>query len=205
MTLPQLLNVACLLALLMFIYAVLGVNLFAKVRLGSALNHHANFQTFSGAIFVLVRCVTGEFWNGIMYDLAASYDVDNMPTAACVPDPQWNASVCGFHGAPSSPLCVPINGCGTAISYAYFVSFTLIVSFVFVNLFVAVILEGFDDSNALEGGDDESNDNTSMPTLSVEHYRRFCATWMKYDQNLSWTLTKEKLYVFLYVLNCCPY
>ena len=137
-----------------------------------------------------------------MYDLAASYDVDNTPKAACVEDPQWNASVCGFHGAPSPPMCEPINGCGTGIAYAYFVSFTLIVSFVFVNLFVAVILEGFDASNALEGGDDEANGD--MPALSVEHYRRFCATWMKYDPNLSWTLTKEKLYVFLYVPNCAP-
>ena len=42
--------------------------------------------------------------------------------------------------------CTPINGCGAGtMSYFYFYSFTLLVSFVFVNLFIAIILEGFAD------------------------------------------------------------
>ena len=35
-----------------------------------------------------------------------------------------------------------INGCGSLISYAYFSSFTLVVSLIFLNLFIAIILEG---------------------------------------------------------------
>ena len=38
--------------------------------------------------------------------------------------------------------------CGVLLfAKVYFVSFTLIVTFVIVNLFIAVILEGFDDSH----------------------------------------------------------
>lgn len=43
------------------------------------------------------------------------------------------------------------NGCGSAFSYLFFVLFTLIVSIIFLNLFVAVILNGFTSSNEEEG------------------------------------------------------
>jgi len=35
-----------------------------------------------------------------------------------------------------------INGCGNAIAYVYFVGFMLVVSLIFLNLFIAIILEG---------------------------------------------------------------
>lgn len=34
-------------------------------------------------------------------------------------------------------------GCGSWAAFPFFISFTLLVTFVFLNLFVAVILEGF--------------------------------------------------------------
>lgn len=38
------------------------------------------------------------------------------------------------------------QGCGNPIvSYVFFISFVVIISLVFLNLFVAIILEGFDD------------------------------------------------------------
>lgn len=42
-SLPSLLNVGGLLFLIIFIYAVLGVQLFADIKLQEDLNHHANF------------------------------------------------------------------------------------------------------------------------------------------------------------------
>jgi len=41
-------------------------------------------------------------------------------------------------------------GCGSPFAYFYFVSFTMIVTFIFLNLFIAVILGGFGDSNEAE-------------------------------------------------------
>ena len=39
------------------------------------------------------------------------------------------------------------NGCGSAFGYFYFCSFVVIVSFVYLNLFIAIILQGFSDTN----------------------------------------------------------
>ena len=58
--------------MLFFIYAVMGVQLFAYVKLGDALNDQANFQNFWGAMLMLMRSATGENWNGVMYELANS-------------------------------------------------------------------------------------------------------------------------------------
>jgi hypothetical protein len=42
------------------------------------------------------------------------------------------------------------NGCGTSAAIFYFISFLLIVTFIFLNLFIAIILEGFTVSNESE-------------------------------------------------------
>lgn len=39
------------------------------------------------------------------------------------------------------------NGCGSGFGYFYFCSFVVIVSFVYLNLFIAIILQGFSDTN----------------------------------------------------------
>lgn len=60
----------------------------------------------------------------------------------CDPSPTFE-SIQANNGVP--------NGCGSGFSYLYFVLFTLIVSIIFLNLFVAVILNGFTSSNEEEG------------------------------------------------------
>ena len=130
LTLPALGNISAVLFLLYFIYAVLGVQLFAKVKLGDALNSQANFRDFGGAMMMLFRSATGENWNGVMYDLGNTKD--------CTNDIKYNASVCGFS---SSVDCEPLKGCGNPAAFVYYISFTLVVTFVFFNLFIAVILE----------------------------------------------------------------
>lgn len=67
---PQLTNVGGLLMLFLFMYTVLGVELFAKVKLQENLSVHANFQTFGTALTTLLRMATGESWQAIMYDCA---------------------------------------------------------------------------------------------------------------------------------------
>jgi hypothetical protein len=139
LTLPSLVNIASLLFLLFFIFAVLGVQLFAQVGLGEHLAPRANFQGMDVAFSTLFRCSTGEDWNAIMHDAA------NSPST-CSPQPMpYNKSVCGFEGHDEFD-CVPLTGCGTALAYPFFVLFSLLVTFIFVNLFVAVILEAFAES-----------------------------------------------------------
>ena len=59
-TLPGLTNVGGLLLLICFIYAAVGVQLFALVSYSGAVGVHCNFRTFAGALFSLLRFATGE-------------------------------------------------------------------------------------------------------------------------------------------------
>ncbi len=53
----------------------------------------------------------------------------------------YQRQFCGFS---SNEDCLPIPGCGNpAAATMFYHSFTLLISYVFMNLFVAVILEGF--------------------------------------------------------------
>ena len=63
-------NVGALLILFLFLFAVLGVSLFAEVKIQESMSRHANFENFGRAILTLLRVATGESWNGIMYDAA---------------------------------------------------------------------------------------------------------------------------------------
>lgn len=67
-SLPSLINVGSLLMLLFFIYAVIGVFMFALVELQESITVHASFQTFPLALVTLFRISTGEGWEGIMFD-----------------------------------------------------------------------------------------------------------------------------------------
>lgn len=133
-TIPSLANVGALMFLLLFIFSILGVQLFATVQLQSNLNAHANFQNFGIAFLTLIRLQTGEGWNDVMKDTLRqrqiNFDCDNTPDYASI---QANG------GLP--------NGCGTSFSYLYWILFQLIVTIIFLNLFVAVILNGFTNSN----------------------------------------------------------
>jgi len=68
-TLPSLANIGCLLLLVIFIYSILGVELFAYIRLQKNLTVDCNFQNFGYSFITLLRVSTGEGWNAIQDDL----------------------------------------------------------------------------------------------------------------------------------------
>ena len=70
LAIPELMNVGALLILFLFLFAVLGVSLFAEVKLQETMNRHASFRNFGQAILTLLRVATGEGWVGIMQDAA---------------------------------------------------------------------------------------------------------------------------------------
>ena len=65
-TLPALLNISLLIVLVLMIYSILGVYLFAPVMLNGTLDVHANFQTVRVAFITLARVATGEDWPDLM-------------------------------------------------------------------------------------------------------------------------------------------
>eukprot|EP00755_Sulcionema_specki_P002765 Sspe_Gene.27001::Locus_11437_Transcript_3_5_Confidence_0.286_Length_6396::g.27001::m.27001 len=132
-SLPSIANIGAFLALLFFIYAILGVNLFALVKRGEYLTYHANFETFPNAALLLFRMVTGENWNGVMHDTMVR-------PPECGDDPEVND--CGH------PETAPL----------YYISFLLMAGFVLTNLFVAIILDNFGTTIQIEKSELRLND-----------------------------------------------
>lgn len=107
----------------------------------------------------LVRSMTGEAWNEIMHDLSkneqwwmhiaedfcydtgALYDI----THDSYPILYDKCLLGGDFGRP--------QGCGSPMAYLYFILYTCVISFVILNLVIAVILEGFEESNSEEESD----------------------------------------------------
>lgn len=174
--LPGLSNITSLLFLMLFIFAVMGVQLFSKVAMVNAVTSHANFQDFFTAVLFLLRAATGENWNGVMHSIAAQ-------TPGCVDDPPYNASMCGFNDFEG---CIPINGCGNPSIYMFMLAFTLLVTYVMLNLSIAVILEGFSDSSSDE-----------KPLLDPKLLDAFRTVWAKKDPKATGYLTTSDFIVCL--------
>ncbi|XP_060715817.1 calcium channel, voltage-dependent, P/Q type, alpha 1A subunit, b isoform X8 [Tachysurus vachellii] len=115
--------VCLLIAILFFIYAIIGMQLFGNLALDedgeSAINEHNNFRTFIMALMLLFRSATGEAWHEIMLSC-----LGGMP--------------CDIASGNQT------DECGSNVAYAYFVSFIFLCSFLMLNLFVAVIMDNFE-------------------------------------------------------------
>ncbi|XP_076000695.1 voltage-dependent R-type calcium channel subunit alpha-1E [Genypterus blacodes] len=121
--------VCLLIAMLFFIYAIIGMQVFGNIKLNdeSHINQHNNFKTFFSALMLLFRSATGESWQEIMLSCLSGRE--------CEPD------------TSISPLTLSPDhegGCGTDFAYCYFVSFIFFSSFLMLNLFVAVIMDNFE-------------------------------------------------------------
>uniref|UniRef100_A0A8D0V3C9 Voltage-dependent L-type calcium channel subunit alpha n=1 Tax=Sus scrofa TaxID=9823 RepID=A0A8D0V3C9_PIG len=116
--------VALLIAMIFFIYAVIGMQMFGKVALqdGTQINRNNNFQTFPQAVLLLFRCATGEAWQEIM--------LASLPGSRCDPESDYG---------PGEEF-----SCGSNFAIAYFISFFMLCAFLIINLFVAVIMDNFD-------------------------------------------------------------
>uniref|UniRef100_A0A672JP05 Voltage-dependent N-type calcium channel subunit alpha n=1 Tax=Salarias fasciatus TaxID=181472 RepID=A0A672JP05_SALFA len=113
--------VCLLIAMLFFIYAIIGMQVFGNIELNeeAAINHHNNFQTFFQALTLLFRSATGEAWHEIMLACLSNRPCDRLSGTA-------------------------EKECGSDFAYFYFVSFIFLCSFLMLNLFVAVIMDNFE-------------------------------------------------------------
>ena len=144
--------IIAVLIVIMLGYSLAGVILFGTVKYGEALNRHANFKTSRNAMILLFRITTGEDWNKIMHDcmLSKPYCTENADT------PNFWQTDCG----------------NSAAALIYFISFYVIVTFVFLNLFIAVIIENF--SLFYSSDEDSLISNTDL--------RDFQLTWNLVDK-----------------------
>lgn len=75
-----------------------------------------------------------------------------------------------------------------AIAFPYFVSFTLIITFVTIELFTAVIMDGFESSS-----EQEKVNRAGKLGLTDSQYHEYCRVWLKYDPHLKWVVNLETL------------
>jgi len=78
------------------------------------------------------------------------------------------------------------TGCGSNSAYLYMISFQFFFAIIVINLFVAVILEGFDESSRLE----EAN-------LSEFYLETFKKNWGKFDKDATGLISIKDLIKFL--------
>uniref|UniRef100_A0A8C1NZK6 Voltage-dependent L-type calcium channel subunit alpha n=1 Tax=Cyprinus carpio TaxID=7962 RepID=A0A8C1NZK6_CYPCA len=121
---PALPYVGLLIAMIFFIYGVIGMQTFGKIAIDDSteLSRNNNFQTFFMAVLLLFRCATGEQWQQIM--LAA------LPGRRCDPESDFE---------PGEEY-----SCGSNLAYLYFISFFALCAFLIINLFIAVIMDNFE-------------------------------------------------------------
>lgn len=136
--------------LLIFFYALMGNILFGTVKHGEAVGRQANFKTAPNGIITLFRIVTGEDWNKIMHDCMVSPPFCTLD----VGDNYWETD-CGSFG----------------FSLAYFCSFYVIITYIVLNLLVAIIMENFSLFY--------SNEEDAL--LSYADIRNFQNTWNMVD------------------------
>lgn len=122
-SLPAMANIGSLLILVFYMFAILGMACFGHVRMEATsrnfLSKNLNFKTFPRAMFTLYRIATMDDYGDVV-------------------------SFCGV----SEPDCSNVVGnCGNhTLSRIFFTLFVILMTFVILNLFIAVVLENFEES-----------------------------------------------------------
>lgn len=144
--------VCLLIAMLFFIYAIIGMQVFGNIKLDdeSHINRHNNFRSFFGSLMLLFRSATGEAWQEIMLSCLGEKGCERDTTAPA-----------GQHES---------ERCGTDLAYVYFVSFIFFCSFLMLNLFVAVIMDNFEYLTR------------DSSILGPHHLDEFVRVWAEYDR-----------------------
>ena len=150
-SIPALFNIGMLLTLMLFIYALIGMSLFGYTIHNGMLNDRVNFETFSSSMTLLFRLMTSGGWNEILEALM----VDN-ETTDCDPD----MAMAGIAG-----------NCGVKwAAVAYMVSFLLVTFLIVINMYIAVILENFNQAHQQE-----------EIGITEDDLEMFYSVWQRYD------------------------
>eukprot|EP01012_Entosiphon_sulcatum_P064420 TRINITY_DN9323_c0_g1_i1.p1 TRINITY_DN9323_c0_g1~~TRINITY_DN9323_c0_g1_i1.p1 ORF type:complete len:1795 (+),score=324.48 TRINITY_DN9323_c0_g1_i1:735-5387(+) len=118
-SLPSIMALGLLLLLLLYIYAVVGMQQYGNIKFQSDLNSDANFRTFTSSIFTLFRMATLDNWNDLMR----------------------NADLRASNGACTATAT--FNDCGGRSAVVYFTTFFAIGTYVFLNIVIAIIVDNF--------------------------------------------------------------
>ncbi|XP_074630746.1 sodium channel protein 1 brain-like isoform X1 [Acropora palmata] len=163
-SLPGLVNIAMLLFLIIFIYAIIGMSSFGYVKKTNGITDVVNFETFGNSMLLLFRVGTAAGWNTILDPLM-------------VTPPDCTEKPAG--GVPSD--------CGNRIlAVIFFVTYILIIFLIMINMYIAVILENFNEAQSQE-----------EIGVSDDDLETFIQVWEEFDPNASHFIALHQLSDFL--------
>lgn len=164
-SLPGLVNIAMLLCLIIFIYAIIGMSSFGYVKKTNGITDVVNFETFGNSMLLLFRVGTAAGWNTILDPLMVS-------APDCDPDIENDGEN---------------SNCGNRfLAVFFFVSYILIIFLIIINMYIAVILENFNEA--------QSQEEIGVTDDDLE---TFIQVWEEYDPKATHYISLNKLSDFL--------
>ncbi|PAA49023.1 hypothetical protein BOX15_Mlig029528g1 [Macrostomum lignano] len=165
-SLPALFNIGALLLLIVFIYAIVGMSLFGNVKQEGALNDVVNFETFDRTMVLLFRLTTSAGWNDILYSLM-------------VTPPNCNSTHVERNGVAKE---VNNGNCSSPeLALIYMTTFVLVNFLIVINLYIAIILENFNQAHEQEEVG-ITDDDFDMFYIVWERYDPHATQYIRYDQ-----------------------
>ena len=154
-SLPALINIAILLFLLIYIYAIIGMQSFGLVPVSAGLDEVFNYRTFPNAFLVQFQLMTGSGWDQVLAAITVQ-PPDCDTSKVQLPDGYWlmNVSSC-----PQIWLAILVM-----------VTFVCFSRLILINMYIAVILENFTKAHEQEEVGVTEDDVTM-----------FFSTWERYD------------------------
>ncbi|XP_063905113.1 sodium channel protein 60E isoform X3 [Zophobas morio] len=163
-SLPALFNIGALLALITFIYAIIGMFLFGHVKQQGALDDMVNFQTFGRSMHLLFRLITSAGWNDVLESLM-------------IEPPDCNPT---FRNQSNGDCGYPL------LSIIYFTSFIIINYMIVINMYIAIILENFNQAHQEE-----------EIGIVEDDLEMFYIRWSKYDPHATQFIRFSQLSDFI--------
>merc|ERR1740117_801356 len=142
------------------------MSMFGRIRYGHRLNSTFNFEDFPNSFIVLVYVLVGD-WPDLQYDLTVQ-------PPRCTYSSDDSKNDCGPH---------------TLFVMIYFFAYIVSATYIFLNLFVAVVLENFTFTYSLKNIEDELG-------LSEDDLEHCMAIWELYDIELTGKIAVSDLSPF---------
>ena len=119
----------------MFIYAIIGMNVFYDLKHQEIISEKWNFRNFINSVLILIRATSGGKWNIIMHETTYERDgfFDCKYKKEMTINELYNKNI----------------GCGSILGFPYFISFTILSNIMFLEFFSAVISCAMDDTYAM--------------------------------------------------------
>ena len=172
-SLPALFNIGLLLFLIMYIYTIICLSSFQNLKITGALDGDVvNFRTFMNSFMLLFRLATSAGWNDILE-----------PMLLEAPDCDPNCYI----RTDGQQICDGTGDCGTSwLAVIILTSYILIIFLVVINMFIAVILENFNQAHEQE-----------EVGITEDDFDMFYAVWERYDPLATQFIKYEQLSNFV--------